>query len=248
MQRHIEAIKGKGIVTAPDGTAREGISSMKVLVDRSLERHAGTHATRMMPHSVQWGAHQFELPVAQRSYDQPRENELFLREQLPYLVSLCRTAKDGKLAFFTSRELEMEAFRQRTSKQGYLGIDWFSGVQMINVPCPVDRFASWNKVIDPAVDFGKDEQLAFFRSITHPRFLHLRTTLEDAHLADAFHVWTAEQASLDVFLTTDKRFLNNVQNRLKAIGLMVPVMTPRQLCEKIGLLPSDIEQLAAEIN
>src|SRR5690242_18750773 len=86
------------------------------------------------------------------------------------------TIRHGKLEFCTSSELQMEAFRQAISKQGYLGIDWFSDVKLTKVPCPVDRFASWNKVIDPVVDFGKDEQLAFFRSITHLRFQHLRNT------------------------------------------------------------------------
>ena len=220
---------------------------MRILVDRNLERHAVTHTTRIVPQPVEWGPLRFELPVAQRSHDQPREDEQFLREQLPYLVSLCGTAKDGKLEFCTSRELEMEAVRQPISKQGYLGIDWFSGVTLTKVPCPVDRFASWNKEIDPVADFGKDEQLAFFRSITHPRFLHLRNTLGEAQLADAFHLWTAEEAHLDVFLTMDQKFLNNVHNRSAAIGSTVSVMTPKEVCKQIGLPPSDIEQLAAEI-
>src|ERR1035441_2162590 len=165
---------------------------MRILVDRNLERYAVTHTTRIVPQPVKWGPLRFELPVAQRSHDQPREDKLFLREQLPYLVSLCRTAKDGKLEFCTSRELEMEAFRQPISKQGYLGIDWFSGVKLTKVPCPVDRFASWNKVIDPVADFGKDEQLAFFRSITHPRFLHLdrkSTRLNSSHLGISYAVF-----------------------------------------------------------
>jgi hypothetical protein len=197
----------------------------------------------MVPQSVK-----FELPVAPRRYDSPREDEVFVREELPYLVSLCRTAKDGKLGFCTSSELETEAARQSISKQGYLGIDWFSDVKLTKVPCPVDRFASWNKVIDPVVDFGKDEQLAFFRSITHLRFLHLRNTLGDAQLADAFHLWTAEEACLDVFLTMDRKFLNNVHSRLKAIDSTVAVMAPKRVCERIGLPSSDIEGLAAEIN
>lgn len=121
---------------------------MRILIDRCLERYAVTHATSMVPQSVKWGPHRFELPVAQRRYDSPREDEVFVREELPYLVSLCRTAKDGRLEFCTSSELQMEAFRQLISKQGYLGIDWFSDVKLTRVPCPVDRFASWNKVID----------------------------------------------------------------------------------------------------
>jgi hypothetical protein len=200
-----------------------------------------------MPRAVNWGEHRSELPVAQRCYDSPRDDEVFVREELPYLVSLC-TAKDETLEFCTSSELQMEGFRQPVSNQGHLGIDWFSDLKFTKVPCPVDRFASGNKILDPVVHFGKDEQLAFFRSITHHRFLHLRNTLGDAQLADAFHLWTAEEACLDVFLTMDRKFLNNVHGRLKAINSTVAVIAPKQLCERIGLPPSDIEGLAAEVN
>src|SRR5690242_18750772 len=46
---------------------------MRILIDRCLERYAVTHATSIVPQSVKWGPHRFELPVAQRRYDSPRE-------------------------------------------------------------------------------------------------------------------------------------------------------------------------------
>jgi hypothetical protein len=249
---------------------------MKVLIDRNLERFAVTHSTRMVTQLVKWGPREYERPVAQRSHDEPRDDELFLREQLPYLVSLCRRAKEGKLEFCTSHELEDEARRQLVSKQGYLGIDWLAGVEMTMVPCPVDRFAIMRKSTGPDFDFAielrdaslsidaialwnkdlftadpdllKNSQLEFFRWILHPRFVYLRTTLGEAQLADAFHLWTAEASHLDVFLTMDKKFVNNVRNRKKAIDSTVSVMVPKEICERIGLPPSDIERLASQIN
>jgi hypothetical protein len=218
---------------------------MRLLIDRNLERYAVTHTTRMMPQSVKWEPHQLQVAVATRGYDQPSEDALLLREQLPYLVSLCRSAKEGQVEFCISGELEMEAFRQLISKQGYLGIDWFADVRLTKVPCPVDRPSG---VINPVVFFGKEGQIEFFESITHPRFLDLRKILGDAQLADAFHLWTAETAGLDAFVTMDKKFLNNVRHRSKQIGSSVSVMTPKRLCDEIGLPASDIERLAAEIN
>jgi hypothetical protein len=221
---------------------------MRILIDRNVERYAVTHGTRMVPQTIKWGPRTSTVPVAQRCYDRPGDDELFIQEQLPYLVSLCNAAKEGKVEFCTSSELFMEAVRQPISKQGYLGIDFLSGVTVTKVPCPVDRLAQMRKVIIPTVDFGKDEQLKFFETIQHPRFLHLRTTLGDAQLADAFHLWTAETASLDVFLTMDKKFLNNVHNRRNTINSTVSVLAPKDVCGQIGLPPADIEQLAIEIN
>jgi len=230
----------------------------------------------MVPQSAKWGPLQFDIPVAQRSHDQPRQDELFLREQLPYLVSLCHAAKETKLECCTSRELAEEALRQPFSKQGYLGIDWFADVKMTSVPCPVDRFALMRKTIGPDFDSVKElqeaslssdaialwntglfisdpavqksKQLEFFRWIIHPRFVHLRTTLGEAQLADAFHLWTAEEAHLDVFLTMDKKFINKVHNRLAAVRSTVSVLHPKEICDQIGLPPSDIGHLASKIN
>jgi hypothetical protein len=221
---------------------------MKILIDRNVERYAVTHVTRMVPKTIKWGPHTSTIPVAQRSYDRPGDDELFIHEQLPYLVSQCNAAKEGKVEFCTSSELFLEAVRQPISKQGYLGIDFLSGVTVTKIPCPVDRFLGMNKIIDPLVDFGKDEQLKRFEMIDHPRFLHLRSTLGDAQLADAFHLWTAETASLDVFLTMDKKFLNNVYNRRKTINSTVSVLAPKDLCDQVGIPPADIEQLADGIN
>ena len=249
---------------------------MRILIDRNLERYAVTHSTRTALQSVKWGTHEFQLTVAQRFHRQPREDELFRREQLPYLVSLCAAAKEGELEFCTSPELEEEARRQPGSKQGYFGIDWFAGVEMTKVPCPVDRFALMRKAAGPNFDFirelreatlsddaisiwdkevatfipdlQKRKQLDFLGWITHPRFIHLRKTLGDAQLADAFHLWTAEKAGLDVFLTMDKKFLNNVRNRSERIASTVSVMAPKQMCEKLRRPAYDIEHLSAQIN
>lgn len=220
---------------------------MKVLIDRSIERYSVTHETRMAGKSVRWGPHDFTQQVAQRVHNLPRADEGFINEQLPYLVSLCKSAKNGNLEFYTSFELQREALRQRPCTQGHLGIDFFSGIKTTMVPCPAQQ-ESVSNIVDPIAHFGKDEQLTFLRGIQHPRFLILRSILGDAQLADAFHLWTAEVAALNVFLTMDKKFLNNVHNRSGAVKSTVSVVDPKELCGQLGLAPSDIEKLAAEIN
>jgi hypothetical protein len=220
---------------------------MKILIDRSIERYAVTHDTRMVPHTVKWGPHISTVSVAQRTRKQPGPSDVFIIEQLPYLVSLCNVARQGNLEFCTSFELEREALRQRSCAQGLLGIDFFLGIRMTRVPCPAQR-ESFSGIIDPLAYFGKEEQLKFLRGIQHPRFLLLRKLLGDAQLADAFHLWTAEEASLDVFLTMDKKFRNNVYNQRNEVKSSVSVIAPKEVCEQLGLASSSIEKLAAEIN
>lgn len=199
----------------------------------------------MFPQTIRWGGSNTQtIDVAQRVYRPPREDETFYREQLPYLASLCNSAKDRTLDLFTSSELFMEEIRQRTCHQeGILGIDLLKDVPIQTVQCPVQRGKG-------ALIFNatKEDQIRFFQSIQHPRYLALVKMTGDSHLGDAFHLWTAEEAVLDVFLTIDKRFWNlahNQRHNIKSTGL---VMTPKQLCEGLGLMPTDIEEMAAKIN
>jgi hypothetical protein len=142
----------------------------------------------------------------------------------------------------------MEEFRQRgiAGSEGYFGTDLVRDVPMKKLPCPIQR----SIVIGAYTSYGitEEEQMSFIRSIQHPRFLQISKAVEEAHIDDAFHLWSAEEASLDVFLTLDKRFRNVVYNKRKIIGSPVLVMTPKELCEHLGLEPSNIENPALNPN
>lgn len=213
---------------------------MKVLVDRNIEINAVTHKTVMVPQVVRWGPHNQTLPVAQRVHFPPAGD--FRTEQLPYLAALCIFAKEGKLDLFTSFEIRMEEFRQKGRGEGYLGINLLQGVPMKRVPCPTER----SLMIAPSGSIGitEEEQMEFFRSIRSPRFLEISKATGDAHVGDAYHLWTAEEAALDAFLTMDRAFRNVVEHERKAINSPVLVMTPKELGEHLGLQPVEIERLA----
>ena len=219
---------------------------MKVLIDRNIEINAITHKTMLASRTIKWGPHYHKFDVAERVHFPPRADEAFRREQLPFLAALCASAKHGEPEFFSSHEIRMEMFRQKGRSEGYLGMDLLRDVPITNVPSPIQR----SIVIGPDFRTGttEAEQMDFFRSITHPRLIHIRNHTGDAHIDDAYHLWTAEEAKLDAFLTMDKRFYGVVKQKQKLIGSPVLVATPQDLCEHLGLQPLDIGQLAAETN
>jgi hypothetical protein len=221
-------------------------TAMKILIDRNIERLSVTHLTELMRRTVKWGPCTSNIDVAQRAYRPPRDDEKFFREELPYFASLCNSARESKVEFFTSFELLMEASRQKGPSQGHLGTDLLQGIPMKRVQCPVQR----SVMFGGTASFGitETEQMEFFRSLRHPRFLEIAKAIGDAHIDDAFHLWTAEEASLDVFLTLDKRFRNVVHGQMQNVRSSVLVSTPKELSERLGLKPTDIERLAAEIN
>lgn len=219
---------------------------MKVLIDRNIEINAITHKTVLAPQVIRWGPHAQTIEVAQRAHFPPGDDERFRGEQLPYLATLCNFAKEGKLQFLTSHEMRMEKLRQKGRCEGYLGINLLRDVPVKSVRCPAQR----SIVIGPTGSNGvtEEEQIEFFRSIQHPRFLQITNATGEAHIDDAFHLWTAEEAALDAFLTMDQRFWRVVNQKKKIINSPVLVVTPKELCEHLHAQPTDIEKLAAGIN
>lgn len=219
---------------------------MKVLIDTNIEINAITHKTVLVSKTIRWGRRDQKLQVAQRDHFPPREDETFRQIQLPWLASLCNLAKQGRLEFFTSPEIQMETLRQKGYDPGYLGLNLLRDVPVKSIPCPMQRSILISAT--GGIGVAKREQTRFFRSIQHPRFLQIRTATGDAHIGDAFHLWTAEEAGLDAFLTMDQRFWRVLHQKNRIIDSTVLVMTPKELGERLNARPTDIEKLAAEIS
>lgn len=219
---------------------------MKVLIDRNIEINVVTHKTVKSPRTIRWGPHEHTIDVAQRTPFPPRDDENFRREQLPYFAALCIFAKKGKLELFTSPEIRMERLRQKGRSEGYLGVNMLRDVPIKCVPSPIQRSILFGATVSTGVT--KEEQMEFFRSVRHPRFLQIRKATGEAHIDDAYHLWTAEEAKLDAFLTMDKRFWAVTVRKNKIINSAILVTTPKDLSRHLGLQPLEIEELAAEIN
>lgn len=218
---------------------------MKILIDRNIAINSITHKTVLVPQTINWGDIQQTIEVAQRKHFPPRKDEKFRLEQLPYLATLCLLAKQGKIDFLSAFELLMENMRQKGRDEGYLGLNLLRGVKIGSVKSPIDR----NIIINSfAENFGttESEQMAFFSSITHHRFLKIRQLVGDKHMDDAFHLWTAEENDLNGFLTMDHKFWKVVNQKKRKIEPKAAVFTPLELCKILKAQPTDIEKLAAE--
>ncbi len=223
----------------------------KVLIDLSVRKDAPTHRTVSEERIVEWGDIRQKVDVAVRKAFPPRSDEDFRLEQIPYIAALPELVSAGHVELFRSIEYVMEDARNKREDPGYLGLDVLEGVPIGSVKPPDPRTIVFGGY-DGSIGTTKDEQIAFFKSITDERFLEIRRALDDGsggdpHIADAYHFWTAEHAGLDAYLTMDKKFINVFQQQ--AAGKINPraeVMSPKQLCESFGVGPKDIDQLARE--
>lgn len=217
---------------------------MKILIDRNIEINAITHKTGTAPQSINWGGSEQTMFVLQRIYCPPPASAKFRTEQLPYLGTVCSMAKAGRLEFYKAHELLMEKFRQRGRDEGYCGFNLLRDIPITWVKSPADRTIVVNS-FGPSIGTTEEEQMDFFRSITNSRFLQIREVVGESHIDDAFHLWTAEEAGLDGFLTMDQKFWRTVNQKKHLIKSDALVLTPKELCELMNEAPSDIEKLAA---
>lgn len=221
---------------------------MKVLIDRNIERNAIVYISAKVPKTLRWGGQDITRPVLERHSRLPREDETFRRTQLPYLATVGELARAGKVRLFRSPELLMEWMRQRSPDPGYVGLSFLENVEIEKITSPVAREVS---IGHKSVGVTEEEQMEFFRSILDPRFLEIRNAISDpsnleAHIDDAFHLWSAETAILDAFLTLDKAFIEVMSGKGRRAKSPVSVWSPKDLCTSLGEGPTDIEAISAK--
>jgi len=221
-------------------------ASISALIDRNIERYAVTHKTTLVSRVIRWGPLDVNAEVAERVHQPPEPHEVFRLEQLPYLAALCALARHGRVRLFTSFELRMERLRQKGTCPGYLGLDLLRDVPLYSVRSPVERSLVIAPTRNRRIGISKDEQIQFFMSIQHPRFHRLRRVIGDAHIADTFHLWTAEESGLEAFVTMDKAFWNVATGEKRKIASPTSVVTPQELCQRFNAPPIPIENVAAE--
>lgn len=94
----------------------------------------------------------------------------------------------------------------------------------------------WGRTIAGAGKSMKEHQLDFLRSHRDPRFLALQVAVgvkagsnhADNQLLDAWHLWCAERAEADYFLTCDYKLIRHLDGHRRTQP-NVSVVTPRQL-------------------
>jgi hypothetical protein len=124
------------------------------------------------------------------------------------LKEIAEMAKAGALHLFESDETFFEGLQVKLPELRGSEFDVFRDVKVRFVRGPLQR----TYVI--SAEFSKEEMnerwLRTLESIEHPRFLVLKKQTGGNHLADLYHLWTAEDNALDCFITLDDKFVNAV--------------------------------------
>lgn len=210
-----------------------------ILKFSAVKKHVYRKATK----TVVWGETTFEA-----EYHEPHtvneihqiKSEVQKRDAL-FLAMLAYAGHDKLLKFYIHREVDLEtrALPGMASPSGR-----FFGCEIHKVPDPV---APQSRIVLGGGKKLKEHTLDFVCSIRHPRYVEL-TKMTGAYQGhskplnlnqalDAYHIWCAESAKMDYFLTMDYK-LKKVVEKSK-VKTSVSIVTPDQLLRtmfpKLGL-------------
>ncbi len=205
-------------------------SVLKFSADR-LERWAPR------PNTVEWGGRKIAVDVCKPVTLRPNQEltNQKLRAETEVLPSIADLARKGQIELLTHIEAlwEFWGLPKTDAPHGR-----FYGALIRTVDGPIQ----YGRIILSGLDHssGKQLQLDFLREIRHERFLQLQKACgayqgsrdpAPNQLLDAFHVWCAESAGADLFLTCDLTLIRTVRSH-KRFPPKVELVKPSELLER----------------
>jgi hypothetical protein len=202
------------------------------LLDTDLAPKTVTHNLQIVPQTGWWANARVTLgvwtPVRRCLKGQSQEASDAVYSTLRQMAGM---ANDGEVTLCDSDETFFESLYVKLPELRGTQFDMLRGVKRKLVRGPLRR----TYVIGAGYSRYEtnDQWLQFLGAIRHPRFLELKKRTGDYHLADLYHVWTAEENSLDCFITLDTTFLRAV-TLPKPLDTTVRLLTPMQFVQSIA--------------
>jgi hypothetical protein len=202
------------------------------LLDTDLGPKTVTHDLQIVPQIGWWANAWVTLgvwtPVRRRLKGQSQEATDAIYSALGQMASM---AKNGEVTFCDSDETFFESLYVKLPELRGTPFDVLRGVKRKLVRSPLRR----TYVIGAGYSRHEtnDQWLQLLAAIRHPRFLELKKRTGGHHLADLYHVWTAEENSLDCFITLDTKFLRAV-TLPKPLDTPVRLLTPMQFVQWVS--------------
>jgi len=233
---------------------------MKVLVDNCIISLSDTMQGAFKEQNLAWGESSQCIRIAGYVRKKlPSKDQAWKRDQIECLPTIGKIAREQRIALYTYDEIIFEGWKRSGSfPSNHLG-NIFSGVDFNHVDAAIERsyffqsgFCEYLKK-DEVINFCKwlltpnieslADKLAPTKRYPEPllknlrrvqRFRDLCSGLSEKQYPDAFHLWSAEINGMDLFLTTDGKFIRAL-TQTKKLGLPCMPLSPSQLLEQFGI-------------
>lgn len=215
------------------------MSSPVVFIDTNIMKFSATKLRRLRPRmqKLKWGNQEIETEVNDIVFVNP--NKLItnpkIKYEVEYLPLLAAAGKNHKAKYVSQFEADFESWGI-PNMDSIDGRFYGSPISWIEAPIEYNRvFMSWQ-------EDGRDLQYDFLSGINNQRFIEIQK-LTGAYqgkgkrnknqLLDAFHLWCAEHAECDYFLTLDLKLIKMVSTNTKR-SVNIKVVHPSELAEVLG--------------
>jgi hypothetical protein len=213
-----------------------------VFVDSNVIKFA-TETTVLVPRQqrLNWAGREIELTVhdfgTRREVDLLPEGEL--RQEALLLRRVAEEARDRRCRLVTQAEVVHETWT----------LPWVRGAQLYDVEIEwVDAPLEYSRILGRVVPSAPNERrndmkestIEFLSSVDYPRFKQLQIAcgaaqgnrVNENQLIDAFHVWSAESAGAEYFLTLDFKLIRCVRTH-KRFPPSVKLVKPSELLYEV---------------
>ncbi len=207
-----------------------------VFVDTNILKFSAVkkHVFQTRKSMVNWGGEDFETEFREpyTTNDLHKITNEVQKRDAVFLAMLAYAGISERLTFFIHREVELES----------LGLPGMASPSGRFFGCPLEKVGDPDGTLQSRTVFGgnktpKEHLQDFVSQIEHKRFVELAKAtgayqgkhkpLNLNQALDAYHIWCAESASIDYFLTMDYK-LQRVLGH-STVKTSVKVVTPDQL-------------------
>ncbi len=209
---------------------------MKVFVDANIYKYSATRLLRLRPRKqvINWGGEELETVVHDFVTVNPNENirnNPLLRKEVDLIPEIVALQQKEGIEFCETTEsmLETWGLPNMDSRAGWL---YGAKITWIDAPIKYSRILlGWN--ID-----AKEAQYQFLLGIDSPRFKEIQKAVgafqgekppNRNQLLDAYHLWCAEHAGCEFFLTGEAKKLRQGMSRKKGFKYNPQVLLPSEL-------------------
>lgn len=181
---------------------------------------------------LKWGL----LSESEIMQKQLSEREFLLKE-VTAIRSIIELARENKVVLYENMENAIERMWTTNFRQSRGIGNLLNGVKIDYIEPPY-----YHARVLGGLGLSKQQlsrlRDSCFKNCKIARFVKIRAVLGNNKDADAYHIYSAEKARIDYFMTMDKKLVNSVrsQNRVKFV---VEILYPSELVQKLNILEEE---------
>ncbi len=214
---------------------------VSVFLDANIQKGAVDLRWIKERRHITWGDITQEVEVEAVRPRSPRssKNEAWLQSELDLVPEIGEAARREEIVCFDNQEVRFELHNLRYGGLVRSRMSALHGVTIRKVPPPLPERAV---VIGGGASWEQQKKLwvSWLRSCADPRYAELRSalgtlgTLAENTLVDLYHLYSAEKAGLNIFLTLDKNSLVEPLRSQNQTKPGVSVLYPSELLARLG--------------